>query len=846
MGGNAGRGRRRRNGSGKRDEMAREEFGESTGGKRRGGTRYRHRNKNGNGNSGFGGGREGYGGHGLFVEGGSLAEWQPFCNSKSGRRRTERAVEVQRPNASTSGRGRRQVLRDYLQRPYTLKMNNNAIGYSYPDQDATTDSSLLGLGYDGNTNIAEASNILLVDSIRSASEVKPTNSTLSNATCPVTILSPSETQVAVFLDKKPCTEPAPESMTYYRSTNIVLSEESRAGVGYHVENTVPLEGEYLDLPEEECKTETTDEAQKTLNKKNTKKSRQRKKQSKQGKMSANENRNEGHLVIGGTRIYTEDVSLSEDSDHMMLDPNMDDITKGRCQFESETTNKSKVMGTELSCTSNSSVLSDSSEEYRIGFDSDVDDEVALDYFKGLGGDFTDLLDAEWLLDKGALEELSNEEISETDEDDCVYSESTDEVDNGQTTFENPIGKSISGKGSFNKYIALDDSDIKLEKLRENILFDEEVNESIEVEIHAPSENRGFRKGDVDGQKSVNHQDSIEKCLENIFLSKDFRTPFNKRKNKPSDLPHTWPLSEHNTKHKGVPGAKKKLRKEEIAAKRKERALHRGVDLEAINLSLERMVLDSVDMFSFQPMHCRDCTQVQKLASIYRLKSGRQGCGKRRIVTVLRTRHTCMPSASDKKRLLQLLGYDYEMNEVGFQGSFNRGKRSGEKNRMDGKARRAAHKACLNMRQEEPFSREFSKRSSKIVYVRSGCPDASSGKKVQVIKRSRSKHVGDYAKQPMSFVSSGTMEPDCHVVETIVPSLNIAQTNNSGGHELSSEWKGSGSSSKIGSFEVHTKGFGSRMMAKMGFVEGAGLGREGQGIVQPIEAVKRPKSLGLGL
>jgi len=37
-----------------------------------------------------------------------------------------------------------------------------------------------------------------------------------------------------------------------------------------------------------------------------------------------------------------------------------------------------------------------------------------------------------------------------------------------------------------------------------------------------------------------------------------------------------------------------------------------------------------------------------------------------------------------------------------------------------------------------------------------------------------------------------------------------------------------------------------MMAKMGFIEGTGLGKDGQGIVQPIQAIHRPKSLGLGV
>ncbi|BBN15788.1 hypothetical protein MPTK1_7g00840 [Marchantia polymorpha subsp. ruderalis] len=52
-------------------------------------------------------------------------------------------------------------------------------------------------------------------------------------------------------------------------------------------------------------------------------------------------------------------------------------------------------------------------------------------------------------------------------------------------------------------------------------------------------------------------------------------------------------------------------------------------------------------------------------------------------------------------------------------------------------------------------------------------------------------------------------------------------------------------SEFAAFEAHTTGFASRMMVKMGYVWGHGLGREKQGITQPVEAVKRPKLLGLG-
>jgi len=59
-------------------------------------------------------------------------------------------------------------------------------------------------------------------------------------------------------------------------------------------------------------------------------------------------------------------------------------------------------------------------------------------------------------------------------------------------------------------------------------------------------------------------------------------------------------------------------------------------------------------------------------------------------------------------------------------------------------------------------------------------------------------------------------------------------------------KGVTSSANIGSFEEHSTGFGSKMMAKMGYMEGGGLGKNGQGMAQPVEVIQRPKLLSLGV
>ncbi|RWV85607.1 hypothetical protein GW17_00052592 [Ensete ventricosum] len=103
------------------------------------------------------------------------------------------------------------------------------------------------------------------------------------------------------------------------------------------------------------------------------------------------------------------------------------------------------------------------------------------------------------------------------------------------------------------------------------------------------------------------------------------------------------------------------------------------------------------------------------------------------------------------------------------------------------------------------------------------------------KRIRKQRLASYAARPVSFVSTGVMEVD--PAKEMVTVDSSASTS----HETVATSRAS-----IGEFEVHTKGFGSRLMAKMGFVEGTGLGKEGQGMVQPIQVVKRPKSLGLGV
>ncbi|GAB2238028.1 hypothetical protein Droror1_Dr00015930 [Drosera rotundifolia] len=428
--------------------------------------------------------------------------------------------------------------------------------------------------------------------------------------------------------------------------------------------------------------------------------------------------NEGFLSIGGVRLYTQDIS----------DDESDEVEGSNSSDEGSSSESSESDG-------------DSDDTWN--GESDVDDDVLADFLEGIGGS-DEVLNAKWLA-------KLNIEAPEYGDKDC------DELSGGR---HGGASKKLGG-----------------------------------VSLQEASKEYDMKKQRSKKKNPAAPQVAWSSALDDLMLVKDPRRVSAKKKHV-ARFPRSWPAEARTSKNfRNYPGEKKKHRQEYIAAKRRERMMNRGVDIVEINEKLKQMVVNNTDLLSFERMHNRDCLQVQRLASIYRLQSFCQGSIKKRFVTVTRTQYTVLPSERDEARLEKLLGPSCDDADFTVP--------------------------------ETPMKTGIAQsRSSR----NSNTQRKSSGEKTE--KRQSEKKAVSYASQPMSFVSSGVMQSDV----TIADPKPATPTNSNV----------TATSTSIGAFEVHTTGFGSKMLAKMGYVEGAGLGKDGKGISQPVEVSQRPKSLGLGM
>lgn len=638
----------------------------------------------------------------LFVEGGVLSDWSPFSPPSSRGRKWNNGGDGKSKPGSRSGGGKGSNSDSKHgsglgPSSESRKSRGNAIGYVYRKENAFTD-----MDENGENKFNKSNPIVLIDS--------------------------GKTPIVAYMDEGPVKEPQPVECMYDYTANFTLDDSSHRGLGFYDEieatpsgfgsssKMVEKEGSTFDSAssEEDVMDADVDFVQSA----NTEMDEEFLAE------TSTEEESTGYLLIGGRKIYTHDIS-DEDEEELI-----DEESSGSCD-------------TEDSCTS-----SDSDGSSYSG--SDIDEEIAADYFEGIGGAYN---------------------IVNTDQLVVHFSDVSGNRSNSKVNFDDTLEK-LGG-------IALQEA-------------------SREYGMRKPESGR---KNHMEHRKSPAVKYAWSSALDDIMLVKDPRN-VSGRKKQVARFPQSWPSEGgKNKKFRRIPGEKKKHRKEMMAAKRLDRMIRRGVDLQQINSKLQQMVLDGVDMLSFQPMHTRDCSQVRKLAAIYRLRSGCQGSGKKRFVTVIRTQHTCMPSPSDKIRMEKLIGADHE--DADFTVSDKKYVKSDRNGNVTSNSQSSRRKPRKNISTHHASKEER--------------------------KNNRAGKIGSYAAQPLSFISSGIMSSESRTIES---------------NEIGTESKEVSDSVEYGAFEMHTTGFGSKMLAKMGFV-GGGLGKDGKGMVQPIEVFQRPKSLGLG-
>lgn len=558
----------------------------------------------------------------------------------------------------------------------------------------------------------------------------------------------------------------------------------------------------------------------------------RNKKSKNG--SGNPSR--GFLSIGGVRIFTnegenwveqEDGSLKFQrgaDDTLVREDERFPLAPFHRRAQHRGKYKPKFWQSGASSYTETGSLSDDSDESGKFSSSDIEEDLAKDYMLCGGCDFSD---TDWLLNTPGLKQVPVENMDI-----------------------NPVAANSSQMDDINYEEA---SDLDSELLQEMLTFQENSESVSEGESEAKEE-----EVNLDNLKLEGSSEDEEVIMGGPYAE---QTNFENRQYKEVNSSQLQQQGTTKLKlKKGISGSKKWQRKEMLAIKWQQRAFLRGVDFSVINSKLEDIVLKEVDLFAFEPMCSKDCLQVQRLASIYRLKSGCQKSGKRRFVTVARTVYTSLPSGSDRKRLLDILDHQ-KGNVVNVPGNAGtpremgeQRRETGEQKRMAAKYKRAAYQALRSLKAEQdPRSKVFSSSKKKSAEQDPHSKVSSSSK--QSSAGSRNKRLPRYASQPVSFISSGMIETkndnDLAPGGTDIALTDVDCTCNDDQYEdcviveSSSRRKSFNKNILVGQFEAHTKGFGSRMMAKMGFVEGGGLGKNSQGIAQPLEAIKRPKSLGLG-
>jgi hypothetical protein len=319
-----------------------------------------------------------------------------------------------------------------------------------------------------------------------------------------------------------------------------------------------------------------------------------------------------------------------------------------------------------------------------------------------------------------------------------------------------------------------------------------------------------------------------------------------------------PAKKKNKAKTAFPGEKARQRKEGIAAKRGERVMQRGFDPRGLADAMRAFIVGNGDMMALKPAGKLELKVTAALAALHGLRCTVQGSGKKRFAVLVMTRHAAVVDARDP-RLADLFRATLEQ------------------------PRDKDDKPCRHKRRQEVVPLSSSVEHKARVRGGSGPPKPKSqrhsgsgppGRTMSFVSGGR---IGGDDDKPAVFapmeaaVEEAPMEAAPAVAADLVPlnrGMRRAQEHLERerlklerrrgkraprvGEDDEAPTPGLGGSHSApaphgewGAWERSTTGFGSRILASMGYVPGQGLGSTGSGRADPILVTKRPKAQGLG-
>ena len=223
----------------------------------------------------------------------------------------------------------------------------------------------------------------------------------------------------------------------------------------------------------------------------------------------------------------------------------------------------------------------------------------------------------------------------------------------------------------------------------------------------------------------------------------------------------------------------------------------------------------------------------------------------------------MPEREGQKKIQDIIQkYNHDHDEINVDNKNGSGKKKARRAMQQLKASYGAeieaNSLIIGRKQQKKREKEKKAKMSGM----NGDDDFGSRDERKMGSRSKKQSKASPMTAPVKFVSDGNLldEEDINTPgekndtdiepNSGIESMREIMKEEDGGDKHSKEenfTERASVSKEFGQFEKYSNGFGSKMLSKMGFAgPGYGLGKNGQGIAEPITATRRRKNVGLGL